>query len=101
MRPAHHRNREVGGRAAEHVGEDGDALAGIDALHRLDDVLAALLDVVVGADGHGLDLLLRADDVFERRAKLDGEPTVGDEYKTDHETPAGASWLHRTKGPSC
>ena len=60
--------------------------------------LAALLDIVVGADGDGLDLLLRPDHVFQRRAELDGEPPVGDENKTDHrELPAGAR-LRRTKG---
>ena len=79
-----HGDREVRRRAAEHVGEDDDAVAGVDALDRLDDVLAALLDVVVGADGDGLDLLLRADDMLQRGAELDGEPPVGDEDKTDH-----------------
>ena len=91
-----HGDRQVRGRAAEHVGEDRDAVAGVDALDRLDDVLAALLDVVVGADGDGLDLALRADDVLQRSAKLDGEPPVGDEDKTDHrrELPAGAVAPH-------
>ena len=85
-----HGDGEVRRRAAEHVGQDGDAFAGVDALDRLDDVLAALLDVVVGADGHRLDLALRADDMLQRRAELDGQPPVGDEDKTDHrETPRG------------
>ena len=94
--PAHAGDRQVRRRAAEHVGQDGDAVAGVDALDRLDDVLAALLDVIVRADGDGLDLALRADDVLQRSAKLDGEPPVGDENKADHrrEIPAGAVAPH-------
>jgi len=33
------------GAAAEHVGQDSDALAAVDPFHGIDDVLAALLDV--------------------------------------------------------
>jgi hypothetical protein len=57
VRPVHHRNREIGGRAAEHVGEDHHTVAGVGARDRLDDVVAPLLDVVVGPDHDGLDLL--------------------------------------------
>ena len=56
-------------------------------VNRLDDVLAALLDVVVGADRHRLDLSLGTDHMLERRAKFDGEPPVRDEYETDHGSP--------------
>ena len=45
--------------------------------HRIQDVLAALLDVVVGADGDRLDLTLGTHYVFEGRAKLDGQSAVG------------------------
>ena len=83
--PAHAGDREIGGRAAEHVGQDRDAIAGIDALHRFDDVLAALLDIVVGTDGDRFDLLLRTDDMLQRRAKFHGEPAVGNENKADHQ----------------
>ncbi len=82
--PAHHGNRQVRGSAAEHVGQDGDAFAGVHALDRLDDVLAALLDVVVGADGDRLDLPLRSHHVLEGRAELDGETPVRDQNETDH-----------------
>src|SRR5439155_717989 len=71
--PAHHRYREVGGCAAEHVGEDGHAFAAVHALDRFDDVLATLFDVVVGADRDRLDLLLGADHVLQRGAELGGE----------------------------
>ena len=51
---------------------------------RLEDVVAAPLDVVVGADRDGLDLGLRADDMLERGAELHGKPAVGHEDKSDH-----------------
>ena len=89
FRPAHHRNREIGRRAAEHVGQDGNAVAAVDAFDRLDDVLAALLDVIVGADRHRLDLALRTHDMLQGRAELDGQPPVGHQHKTNHETPRG------------
>ena len=61
-------------------------------------MLLALLDVVVGADGDGFDLLLRTHHMLKGRAKLGGEPPVGHEYEADHsELPAGAL-LRRTKG---
>ena len=84
VRPVHHRDREVGRGAAEHVGQDHHAVAGVGALHRLDDVAAALLDVVVGADRDGLDLLLLADHVLQGRAELDGKPPVGNENQAYH-----------------
>src|SRR5262249_20945102 len=65
------------------------ALASVDPLDRLDDVLAALLDVVVGADGHRLDLLLGADHMFKGRAELNGKPPVRDKNEADHKTPRG------------
>src|SRR5438552_6555741 len=45
-----HRDREVGRRAAEHVGEQHDAVAILDAGDALQDLAAALLHVVVGTD---------------------------------------------------
>jgi hypothetical protein len=106
--PAHAGDGEVRRRAAEHVGEDCNTLTGVDALDRLDDVLAALLDIVVGADGDGLDLPLRSHDMLQRRAEFDGEPPVGDENETDHrrEIPARAVAPHERaaimtiRGPS-
>ena len=80
----HDRNRQIGWRAAEHIGENDNADAAIDLLHRRDDVLAALLHIVFGADGDGGDLLLRADDMFERGAELGGQMAMGDEDHPDH-----------------
>ena len=87
--PAHHRDGKIGGRAAEHVGQDGDAVAAVDAPHRFDDVLAALFDVVVGADGDGLDLALRSNHVLQGGAELNSQPPVGHKHKTNHGTPRG------------
>src|SRR5262249_40566743 len=84
---AHHRNSKIRWRAAEHIGQDGDAIAAVDALNRFDDILAALLDIVVGADRHCLDLALRTYDVLQGRAELDGQPPVGHQHQTNHETP--------------
>ena len=47
----HHRDRKVGRRAAEHVGQDDHAGAVIDSGDRVQDVLAALFHVVLGTDG--------------------------------------------------
>src|SRR5215471_15911058 len=87
FRAPHHRDCKVGGGAAKHVGEDRHPLAAVHALDRLDDVLAALLDVVVGPDRYRLDLLLRADHVFQDRAELSGKAPMRDEYEADHGAP--------------
>ena len=56
----------------------------IGALDRLDDVAPALLDVIVGPDRDGLDLLLLPDHVLQGRAEFDGKPPVGNEYQSYH-----------------
>src|SRR5262249_12033348 len=87
LRPAHHRDREVGGRAAEHIGEDGDPFPAVPPFDRFDVALAGFLDVVVGPDRPRLDLLLRADYVFQGRPELSREASMGDEYEADHGAP--------------
>ena len=81
---AHHRDRKIRRRASEHIGENGYSIAAVDALDGFDDVVASLLNVIVGPDHDCLDLLLRTDHVLERRAELDGEAPVRDENETDH-----------------
>ena len=66
------------------AGQDRHSVAAVDATHRLDDVLTALLDVVVGADSDRFDLALRPDHVLQCRAELDSKPPVGHKHKTDH-----------------
>src|SRR5262249_6666620 len=65
----------------------------IQALDRRDDVLAALFDVIVRADGHCFDLLLRADHMLEGRAELGGKAPVRDEYEADHRVPRRHVWV--------
>src|SRR5262249_15870135 len=61
-----------------------DAVAAVNAFDRLDDVFAALLAVVVGADRNRLDLRLRADHMFQGGAEFDGQPPMGNNYEADH-----------------
>jgi hypothetical protein len=63
---AHDRDRQIGWRPAEHVGQDRYAFAAVNPLHRFKDVFAALLDVVVGPDRDCLDLTLRPYHMFQR-----------------------------------
>ena len=51
---------------------------------RLDDVLAPLLHVVVGADRHGLELVLGSDDMLDGMPELFGQLTVRDKHESDH-----------------
>ena len=50
--------------------------------------LAALLHVVVGADRNGLEILLRADDMFDGVAELRGQLTVRHKHESDHSVMA-------------
>src|SRR5690606_5367033 len=68
-----------------HIGEDRDPVAGIDPLYRVDDVVAALLDIIIGPDGHRLDLTLWSDHMLESRAELNGKLPVCYEDQTDHQ----------------
>ena len=71
-------------------------VAVVDLADAAQDVLAALLHVVVGADADGGDVALRPHDMLERGDELRGEPAVRDENHADHamsftgcaETPA-------------
>src|SRR4026209_2458682 len=75
---------EVGGRAAEHVGEDDDALAIANVVDGFHDILATSLDIVFGADRYGGDLVLRSHDVFEGRTKLIGQAAMSNDDEPDH-----------------
>src|SRR5262249_44365840 len=91
---------KIGRCSAEHVGQDRDTVAAIDALDRLDDVLAALLAIVIRTDGDRFDLVLRADHVLQGSAELNGEPPMGDDYQADHRNSPRARYrLRRPKGP--
>ena len=51
---------------------------------RFENVLAALIHVIFGADGNGLDEFLRAYDVFHRVMKLFSQLAMSDKHKSDH-----------------
>ena len=87
----HDRDRQVGRRAAEHVGEQHDAVALLGAGDAVEDLGPTLLHVVVRADADGGDVDLPPDDVLERRDQLLAEPSVGDDDQTDHGVTAPSS----------
>src|SRR6266581_3640478 len=80
FRATHAGDREIGRCAAEHVGEDGDAVARVDTVDRLDDVASTQIRVVLGTDRDGFDLFLRTHDMFERRLELVGKAPMGHKY---------------------
>ncbi|CCE04219.1 hypothetical protein BRAS3843_1020019 [Bradyrhizobium sp. STM 3843] len=82
--PAHAGNGEIRWRAAEHVGQDGDAVAGVDTVHGFDDVAATEIRVVVCTNRHGFYLFLRTHDMFERRSEFVGEAPMGHQYQANH-----------------
>ncbi|MGY3455145.1 hypothetical protein ACVWW5_000595 [Bradyrhizobium sp. LM3.4] len=68
------------GRAAKHVGEDRDAVAGIDAVNRFYDVASTEIGIIFGADRDRFDLLLWAHDMFKRCLEFVGKAPVGHKY---------------------
>ena len=75
---------EVGRRAAEHVGQQHDAIALLHLGHAVQDLAPALLHVVVGADADGGDALLRPHDMLQRGDEFRGQAAVRDQYHADH-----------------
>ena len=78
------RDGEVGRRAAEHVGQQHDAVAGIASVDAGLDLGAAAFDVVVGSDADRVDVPLRADHVLHGRAQFLGQAAMGNQDHTDH-----------------
>ena len=91
VRLVHDGYGEVGGRAAEHVGEDDHPVAGIGAMDGVDDLAAAHGGVVFRPDGDRLELRLRPHHVLERRAELERQPAMRDDDKSDHEVKPTSS----------
>jgi len=95
--PAHAGDREVGGRAAEHVGKNGDAVAAVDAVDGFNDVASTQIRVVLGSDRDSFDLLLRTHYMFKRRLELVGKAPMGHKVlDQSSETPRGCFLVHRT-----
>src|SRR6266576_6398059 len=61
---AHAGNSKVGRRAAEHVGENGNAVTAIDAIHRFSDRPSTQIRVIVGSNCDGFHLLLAAHELW-------------------------------------
>jgi hypothetical protein len=75
---------EIGRRASEHVGENDHAMTIIGTQDGIENVLAALIHVIFGADGNGLDEFLWAYDMLHRVVKLFSQLAMRDKHKSDH-----------------
>ncbi len=84
LRFIHHRNGEVGRRAAEHVRQNDDAFTAVDALHGIQNFEPARFHIVVRADRDRLERRLRSDDMLERVAEFLSKPAMRDNDKSDH-----------------
>ena len=78
------RDRQVGRRAAEHVGQQHDAVAGVAPADTGLDLGAAVVDVVVGPDADRVDVPLRTDHMLHGGAQFLGQPAVGHQDHADH-----------------
>jgi hypothetical protein len=95
---AHHRNGKIGGRAAEHVGQDDDAMAIVGTGNRFENILPPLIHVVLGADADRLDEFLRTDDMLDRMTKLFSQLAMRDKHKSDHDTTAPTAYANYKVG---
>src|SRR5690606_4917898 len=82
-------NGEVGGCAAEHVGENDDAGAVIGLVDGRKDIVAAVFHIVIGTDGNGLTELLRAYYMFKSRLELVGKRAMRHQNQTNHALSPG------------
>ncbi len=80
----HDRDGEVRRRPAKHVGQQDDAVAGVVLEGRVQYILAALADIVLGTDADSGHLILRANHMFHRRYELVGEPAMSYQHQSDH-----------------
>ena len=71
---AHTADGEIAGRAAEHVGDDDNAAAAIDGLHRVANLRLLLGEIVLRIDRNGDGCGLSAHDMFGRREQLPRQP---------------------------
>ena len=71
-------------RAAEHVGQQHDPVAGVAPADTGLDLGAAVFDVVVRPDTDRVDVALRADHMLHGGAQFLGQPAVGHQDHADH-----------------
>src|SRR5437764_740242 len=87
LAPIHDRDRQVGGGAAKHVGQQYRAVAAVDLADALKNFLTALFHIVIGADADRGDLALGPDHVLEGCDKFRCQPPMSDQHHTDHRNP--------------
>ena len=79
------RQRQVAGRAAEHVGGDDHAATEIDRFRGRRDFALAALDIVFRPDADGAQMGLRPHHMLHRRNEFLRQAAMGDEDDADHE----------------
>ena len=77
----HDRDRQVGGRAAKHIGEYYNAIAFVGCKNSVQNILPALIHIILGADADSLDRLLRTNDMLQRMTKLFSQLAVCDKHE--------------------
>src|SRR6185437_12668722 len=80
----HHGDREIGGGAAEHVGEQHHPVARIAALDTGFDLGPAVFHIVVRADTDGVHVSLGPDHVFHGGTQRVRQRSVGNQNHADH-----------------
>ena len=80
----HQGYRQIGRGTAKHVGDNDDALPGIDPCYRLHDVVAAAFEIVLSPNRNRGDGCLRSHHVFKGGEKLISKTPMRDEDKADH-----------------
>src|SRR5690348_9740714 len=80
----HDGDGKIGRGAAEHVGQHDHAITRVAGPRPLQDLVTPLFHVVLGADAHRRDALLRTDNMLERGEKFACEVAMRHEYNADH-----------------
>src|SRR3546814_10833044 len=96
-----HGDRKVRKRAAEHVGQQSDAVAFVGSRNGVDDVLPALLHIVFRPDADRRHVFLRADDVLERLDEFYRQPPVGYQDRSEEHTSELQSLMRHSYAVFC
>ena len=75
---------KVAGRAAVHIGDEGNTFAQIHRFDGCGDFIAPLFDIVVGPNANGLHVGLGSHDMLHRRQQFDCQAAMRDNDDTDH-----------------
>src|SRR5262249_34062524 len=77
--------RQVAGRAAEHVGDNHNAVTKIDRCDRFGDFIATLFDVILRSDADRLHVALGPHDMLDGGQHFDRQPPMRDDDNSDHD----------------